>query len=308
MDEFELIRRYFVLPATAPGVIAGIGDDGAVLQPAPGRQIINVIDTLVEGVHFLSDMDAADIAYRSVAVNLSDIAAMGGRPRWMMLALTLRDANDDWMGRFAGGLHAAGAEYNVALVGGDTTQGDSIVVSVQMTGDVEDGFAMRRSGANVGDTIFVTGTVGDAAAGLELIRSGRPDPYLSARFLRPSPRVEFGQALTGIATAAIDLSDGLYADLQKMLTASGVGGVIDLDCLPLSEVLRSTFNSDSVRQFALSGGDDYELCFTANADNLPNQGDLRVTAIGSVTTGDRLLCRDAGKILKYKDKGYRHFK
>lgn len=308
MDEFELIRRYFVRPDEAAGVITGIGDDGAVLRPDPGREIINVIDTLVEGVHFLSDTDASDIGYRAVAVNLSDIAAMGGRPRWMTLALTLGDANDDWLGKFAAGLHAAAAEHGVALVGGDTTKGSCIVISVQIIGDIEDGAALQRSGANAGDTIYVTGTVGDAAGGLDLIREGRPDPYLSSRFLRPSARVKYGQSLLGTATAAIDVSDGLFADLQKLLSASGLGGVIDLDRLPVSEALRSTFDNDVVRRYALAGGDDYELCFTANIEPMPDLGDPGATAIGKVTTGDSLVCCDAGVVVQYVDSGYRHFK
>ena len=269
--------------------------------------MIAVIDTLVEGVHFFADTNAADIGYRVVAVNLSDIAAMGGRPRWMTLALTLRHANSEWVGQFAAGLHAAAAEYDVALIGGDTTHGSCIVASVQITGDVESGGAILRSGAKPGDTIYVTGTVGDAAAGLELIRECRPDPYLSGRFLRPSARVHYGQSLSGVATAAIDISDGLFADLQKMLVASGLGGVIDLDKLPVSDALEATFDMDAVRQFALSGGDDYELCFTANAASLPDPGNLRVTAIGRVASTAGLVCRDAGNVVEYIDSGYLHF-
>jgi len=308
MDEFELIRRHFVLPDVVPNVVTGIGDDGAVLEPEPGRDLIAVIDTLVEGTHFLIDTGAADIGYRAVAVNLSDIAAMGGRPRWMTLALTLRDANEDWVGRFAAGLHTAAAEHGVTLVGGDTTRGSYVVVCVQITGDVASGAAIHRSGANPGDTIFVTGTVGDAAAGIELIREGRPDPYFSSRFLRPSARIEYGQSLLGVATAAIDISDGLFADLQKMLSASGVGGVLDLDKVPISAALQSTFDSDAVRRLALSGGDDYELCFTANATDLPDSGDLQVTAIGRVTKNYGLVCCEAGSVVEFSDSGYLHFR
>jgi thiamine-monophosphate kinase len=307
VDEFELIRRHFMLPGDIPDVITGIGDDGAVVKPELGRDLITVIDTLVEDVHFLSDTNAADIGYRAVAVNLSDIAAMGGRPRWMTLALTLRDASSHWVGQFATGLHAAAAEHGVTLIGGDTTRGSCVVASVQITGDVESGGAILRSGAKSGDTIYVTGTVGDAAAGLELVRECRPDAYLSGRFLRPTARVEYGQMLSGVATAAIDISDGLFADLQKMLVASGLGGVIDLDNLPVSDVLQSTFEKDVVRQIALSGGDDYELCFTANATDLPDPGKLRVTAIGSVTASAGLVCRDAGCVVEYSDSGYLHF-
>jgi len=308
VDEFELIQRYFVREDDAPGVVTDIGDDGAVLRPEPGQDLISVIDTLVAGVHFPRDIDAADLGYRVVAVNLSDIAAMGGRPRWMTLALTMPDAHEAWIAAFAGGLHEAAAEHDVSLVGGDTTKGEEVVVSVQITGDVGEGKAIHRTGACIGDTIFVTGTVGDAAAGLELLSAGKHDEYLSGRFLRPSARVGFGQALVGVATAAIDVSDGLFGDLQKLLTASDVGGEINLENLPISDALSSSFDKAAQCRFALSGGDDYELCFTAASDALPDLNNLRVTAIGTVTAGDKLVCRDAGNIVEYDDSGYRHFK
>ncbi len=307
VDEFELIQNYFVRSDEAPGVITGIGDDGAVLQPDSGRELIIVIDTLVEGIHFPEGTDPFDIGYRVVAVNLSDIAAMGGRPRWMTLALTLPSAEESWVSRFAEGLHAAAAEYQVALVGGDTTLGKSLVVSVQITGDVVTGTAIKRSGAQVGDQIFVTGTVGDAAAGLDLLSAGNPDNYLSARFLRPTARVDYGQALTGIATAAIDLSDGLFADLCKLLDASGVGGVLQIEKLPLSTELCAVFDAETQRRFALSGGDDYELCFTAPADSAPVLSGLRVTNIGFVTGDETLICHLDGQVVSFEDSGYRHF-
>jgi thiamine-monophosphate kinase len=306
VDEFELIRKYFVRPDGAEGVVVGIGDDGAVLLPDPDRELVTVVDTLVANVHFPEATNAFDIGYRSVAINISDIAAMGARPRWMTLALTLLSADEDWLQGFAEGLRAAAAEHDVALVGGDTTSGDRVVVSVQVIGDVAPGAALLRSGAEVGDTIYVTGTVGDAAAGLELLNAGTPDETLGARFLRPTARVSYGQALVGIASAAIDVSDGLYGDLQKLLSASGVGGVIDLDSLPISEVLRSKFDTNAQREFALSGGDDYELCFTAS-ETLPDPDDLRVTAIGSVTEGSGIVCREGGNVVQYDDSGYLHF-
>lgn len=307
MDEFELIDRYFVRPGEARGVITGIGDDGAVLQPDSGRELICVIDTLVERVHFPDNIDAADLGYRAVAVNLSDIAAMGGRPRWMTLALTLTDANEDWIAEFAEGLYESAAEHEVVLIGGDLTRGDNTVVTVQITGDIVAGKAIHRSGAKIGDTIFVSGTVGDAAAGLELLSAGRPDAYLSQRLLRPSARVSLGQDLVGVANAAIDISDGLYGDLQKLLTASGVAAEINLESLPISDALSSAFDSNAQRRFALSGGDDYELCFTAPDAALPDTGDVCVTAIGKIVAGDSIVCRDAGDIVEYADSGYRHF-
>jgi thiamine-monophosphate kinase len=307
VDEFELIQRYFVREDEAHGVTTGIGDDGAVLQPDPGRELITVIDTLVERTHFPSRFSATDLGYRAVAVNLSDMAAMGGRPRWMTLALTMPDSDENRVSEFATGLHAAAAEHGVSLVGGDTTQGAITVVTVQITGDVAEGKAIHRSGAKPGDTIFVTGTIGDAAAGLELLSAGNPDDYLSRRFLRPTARVDFGQALVGSASAAIDISDGLFADLQKLVTASGVGAEIGIDRLPISESLQSAFDRNAQRRFALSGGEDYELCFTSPDDTPPNAGNLRVTAIGTVTESEQLVCRDAGGIVEYDDRGYRHF-
>ena len=258
MDEFELIRRFFVREGEAPGVITGIGDDGAVLQPEPGRDIITVIDTLVEGVHFPASIDPADLGYRVVAVNLSDIAAMGGRPLWMTLALTLPGSDEAWLGAFARGLHEAASEHGVVLVGGDMTRGESVVASVQITGDVAAGEAVLRSGAQPGDTVYVTGTFGDAAAGLALLQSGKPDERLSGRYLRPSARVDFGSALHDFATAAIDVSDGLVGDLRKLLDASAVGADINVSAVPLSPELRAAFDASAQRNFALTGGDDYE--------------------------------------------------
>jgi thiamine-monophosphate kinase len=289
------------------GVTTGIGDDGAVLQPDSGRELISVIDTLVEGIHFPDGTDPFDIAYRAVAVNLSDIAAMGGRPRWMSLALSMPAVEESWIGRFAEGLHGAAAEHQVVLVGGDTTQGKSLVVSVQITGDIVSGTAIKRSGAQAGDQVYVTGTVGDAAAGLELLIAGDPQPFLSGRFLRPNARVAYGQALTGVATAAIDVSDGLFADLSKLLTASGVGAVLQLEKLPLSQELCTFFDPEAQRRFALSGGDDYELCFTAAAGSAPVLGEMRVTGIGSVTEDKSLVCHLDGQVVPYADSGYRHF-
>ena len=305
MDEFELIRRFFDRPVTTPGVVAGIGDDGAVLSVESGREQIQVIDTLVEGVHFPSDSDADDIGYRVVAVNLSDIAAMGGRPLWMTLALTLPPKDERWLTDFATGLFAAAEEFDVALVGGDTTSGTIVVATIHMTGDVATGHALRRSGARVGDTVFVTGTLGDAAAGLELMQRGERDGELIERFRRPTARVAAGQALVGHASATIDVSDGLVGDLRKLLDASGVGADIDIARVPMSSTLTSRFTADDARRFALTGGDDYELCFTAADNRLDVVDDI--TAIGTIIAGDKLYCRLDGSTVNVDESGYRHF-
>ena len=304
MDEFAIIGRYFARDDVAPGVAIGIGDDGAILEPTPGLQQVQVIDTLVEGVHFPSDMAAADLGYRAVAVNLSDIAAMGAIPRWMTLALTLWDKDEQWVEAFAAGLFEAAAEHDVALVGGDTTRGDAVVTSVHITGEVEPGKALLRSGARVGDTVFVSGTLGDAAAGLSLLEQRQYDDFLARRFLRPTARVELGRQLSGRASGAIDVSDGLVGDLRKMLDASGVGADIDIDRLPLSRELRERFG-DAAADFALTGGDDYELCFTADADAVA--GIAGITPIGRVVGGNDLVCRRGGEIVEIDDSGYRHF-
>jgi len=307
VDEFDLIQRYFVDNDEGPGVITGIGDDGAVLQPTGGRQLVAVVDTLVAGTHFPAGTDGFDIAYRAVAVNLSDVAAMGATPRWMTLALTLPQAQADWLERFAAGLRAAAAPFGVALVGGDTTSGETLVVTVQILADVPTGAAILRGGARPGDHIFVTGSVGDAAAGLELISAGVPDAYLSGRFLRPEARVAVGQALLGQATAAIDVSDGLFADLGKLLAASDAGAVIELADLPLSAALQDLFDEDARRRLALSGGDDYELCFTLPAECEIPASATPITRIGEVVVGSGIECRLHGSLVAFNDSGYRHF-
>lgn len=305
MDEFELIRRFFSRDVASGEVIAGVGDDGALLKPAAGYDQVQVIDTLVEGVHFPANIAARDLGYRIVAVNLSDIAAMGATPRWMTLALTLWDKDEQWVEEFADGLFAAAAAHEVKLVGGDTTQGDSVVVTVHITGEVEQGSALLRSGAKVGDSVFVTGTLGDAAAGLALLQADVTDGELVNRFLRPTPRVQLGRALCGRATAAIDVSDGLVADLGKLVTASGVGAEIHVGEIPVSDALLSRYDRRKAEQLALTGGDDYELCFTAPADAI---ADLEgVAAIGVVTAGVGVVCRRDGEIVEVDPSGYRHF-
>lgn len=315
MDEFELIQRYFARPDKRASVIIGIGDDGAVIRPPMGKDLVTVVDTLVEGVHFPRDVDNLDagyIAHRSIAVNLSDIAAMAAEPRWMTLALTLNETNEQWLEEFAASLHSVASEFGVELVGGDTTRGQDIVITVQITGTVDPGRMLCRSGARVGDTIYVSGDVGDAAAGLYLMQNPPENfvgshEYLTNRFRYPTARVGLGSVLAGKASAAIDISDGLYGDLGKLLTASSAGAILQLDKVPLSLALKSCFDEEHQRAFALSGGDDYELCFTS-AEDLPDEIDgVRVTAIGTVKSEPGIVCYDDGDIVAYVDSGYRHF-
>jgi thiamine-monophosphate kinase len=307
VDEFELIRRFFSRPVSSTAVVAGVGDDGAVIRPPEGRELVTVIDTMVAGTHFPASMSAADIGYRAVAVNLSDIAAMGAQPRWMTLALTLVEAEARWLEEFAEGLYEAAAQWDVALVGGDTTKGGQFVVSVQMSGDLEPGTALYRSGAQDGDTIFVTGTLGDAAAGLSELSGGATGSGLARRFARPTARVRVGRALAGVANAAIDVSDGLVADLSKILEASGVGAELDLRQLPLSEELLASVGREQALRYAMGGGDDYELCFTLPEAKLPAEILPEVTAIGRIRAEPGLVCRDGDSVVPFDDTGYRHF-
>jgi len=314
VDEFEIIRRLFTPDKTSDSVIVGVGDDGAILRPDPGRDLVTVVDTMVSGVHFPQDLNAEDIGFRAVAVNVSDIAAMGGRPRWMTLALTLASADQDWLQKLSSGIASAANAFGVELVGGDITRGSEFVISVQITGDVEPGLVMSRRGASPGDSIYVSGWPGDAALGLSLIQSGDTQlagsGYLIKRFSRPDARIQLGQAIAPVVSAAIDLSDGLYADLGKLLAASGVAGVIELNDIPLSDdMLRTVDRTDALR-YALGGGDDYELCFTASGDSVIGIGEhlkTPVTEIGRVLEGQGLSCTLDGEAYDYRDDGYRHF-
>jgi thiamine-monophosphate kinase len=315
VDEFEIIRRCFSRTPSDASVLIGVGDDGAVMRPTPGRDLVSVVDTCVAGVHFPTSLDPADIGYRAVAVNVSDIAAMGARPRWMTLALTLDAADEAWLDGFARGVFEAGSRYGTELVGGDITHGAEKVISVQVTGDVEVGKALTRDGAAPGDDIYVSGTPGDAALGLSIIESGAPPgehaEYLVRRFTRPSPRLALGQRIADVASAAIDLSDGLFADLDKLLAASGVAGEIELDTLPRSDALSAVIESDDALQFALGGGDDYELCFTAGDPSIveiARETGTRITRIGTVIEGAGLRCTLAGEGYAYESPGYRHFR
>ncbi len=320
MDEFEIIRRYFERAVSDESIRVGIGDDGAVLRPDPNRDLVTVIDTLVSDVHFPHSLPPADIGYRSVAVNLSDIAAMAGRPRWMVLALTLSDSDPLWLASFSSGLFAAAEEFDLALVGGDTTRGQETAISIQVLGDVEVDKVLTRSGAKAGDSIYVTGTPGDASAGLAALQSGAPRnrdvDYIINRFARPTARVPIGQAIAEHASAAIDLSDGLFTDIEKLLTASAVSGSIELSELPLSSQLIRLMDEDDALRLALGGGDDYELCFTSAAgaevfQDIADQHEVLITCIGRVNEGSEsknaLLCTRNGAEYEYHHDGYRHF-
>lgn len=314
LGEFELIRRFFSRHSECDGVVLGVGDDGAVLEPAAGRELVAVVDTLVGGVHFPDALDAVHTGFRAAAVNLSDIAAMGARPRWATLALTLDRADAVWLERFAEGLYAALEPSGTALVGGDTTRGEQIVITVQVIGDVPAGRALRRDGAKAGDDIYVSGTLGDAAAGLQQFLSGSSQTSeLVRRFCRPEARLDLGAGLIGLASAAIDVSDGLYDDLGKLLSASALGASLDVEAIPMSDALAGAFGDDAL-QLAMAGGDDYELCFTASPDSAARIADcaqrldLALTRIGTVDAKTGIRCLQDGREISIDLRGYDHFR
>lgn len=293
--EFDLIARIQARVRAADiardDVLLGIGDDAALLQVAAGQCLVVATDTLNEGVHFPIETAPADIGWKSLAVNLSDLAAMGAAPAWCTLSLALHEANPAWLDAFLDGFLSLAAQHRVALVGGDTTRGASSVC-VTVHGLVAPGQALRRSGARAGDDLWVTGTLGDAAAALAQWRAGgAAEPALRARLDRPTPRVAIGRALTDIAHACIDVSDGLLADVGHLCAASAVGARIALDALPASPALLAMFTAETRRSLQTAGGDDYELCFaappshrTAIAD-VADECQVAITRIGSCVAG-----------------------
>ncbi|WP_455852071.1 thiamine-phosphate kinase [Pantoea endophytica] len=318
--EFELIARYFNrVTSSRRDVEKGIGDDCALLNVSEKQTLAISTDTLVAGVHFLRDIHPADLGYKAVAVNLSDLAAMGADPAWLTLALTLPEIDEEWVAAFSDSLFELLDYYDMQLIGGDTTRGP-LSMTLGIHGLVPVGRALKRSGAKPGDWIFVTGTLGDSAAGLSLLqhRHRLNDPAvheaLIKRHLRPMPRVLQGQALRGLATSAIDISDGLISDLGHVLTASRVGARINLDALPLSAALRDHFEPELVLKWALSGGEDYELCFTVPE---VNRGALDValghfgvpyTCIGQIAPeSEGLSLLENGKPRSVDVKGFDHF-
>ena len=314
--EFALIERIRARAGARADVLLGIGDDAALLQPPEGMGLAWSTDTLVSGVHFPADTAPADIGFKSLAVNLSDLAAMGARPAWATLSLTLPEADADWVDGFLDGFCELAEAHDVALVGGDTTRGPlSITVGAQ--GFVPAGGGLRRDGAGFNDDIWVTGTLGDAAGALRQWQAGGLQSMkLRHRLDRPSPRVDVGLAIIELATSAIDLSDGLRADLGHILARSGVGAEIDLGRLPTSVTLAEHFSDEAARwRLQLAGGDDYELCFTAPASNALaiEQAlagcDTFATVIGRITRepGLRCLAPSGEEFAPGPDEGFAHF-
>ncbi len=266
--EFALIAKYFT--RATPGAVLGVGDDCALLAPTPGMQLAVSSDMLLEGRHFSPQDSPAGIGHKSLAVNLSDLAAMGATPRWATLAIALPEENDAWLTAFARGFFRMADMYGIELVGGDTTRG-ALTLSITVIGEVPPGQALRRDGARAGDDIWVSGVIGSAALALAY-RQGRlfMEQIDAARVLPalylPTPRVELGIALRGIANSAIDISDGLLADLGHILERSQLGAQLEFAALPTLPVVQSYLHEAVARDCVLAGGDDYELCFTAPSD------------------------------------------
>ena len=312
--EFDLIERIRGRAGRRDDVLLGIGDDAALLQPPPGMQLAVATDTLNIGIHFPPETAAADIGWKALAVNLSDLAAMGAQPAWCSLSLALPDPDPAWLDGFLDGYAALAREHAVALVGGDTTRGP-LSICISVIGFVDAQRALRRDGACAGDAIWVSGTLGDAAAALALWQAGQALPAeLRRRLDRPQPRLALGRALAGIAHACIDVSDGLLADIGHLCTASGVGAVIDIDALPASVALQAlAVAADTRRNWQAGGGDDYELCFTAPAARgdeviaAASRAGTAVTRIGSARADDGVHAQLAGAPWHAARAGHVHF-
>lgn len=320
VPEFELIQRYFSREGQPQADVAlGIGDDAALLNPPAGQQLVIAIDTLVQGVHFPANTSPYDIGWKALAVNLSDLAAMGAEPAWFTLALTLPESSESWLTEFSAGLFDLANQYGLSLVGGDTTRGP-LTVTIQIAGYVPTGQALLRAGAGSGDRIFVTGSLGDATLALQMQADQLPEtaqdyPDLLKHLNRPQPRIEEGRALRGIASCAIDISDGLLADLQHMLDATDIGADVYLQQIPYSTQVQHllTIHPD-IGSSLITGGDDYELCFCVPPAKLKQLGKIAMdnqfyfTEIGQICDTKGLRCLDAaGQAVAIDARGYTHF-
>jgi thiamine-monophosphate kinase len=314
--EFELIARFFTgLGARRADVTLGVGDDAALVRVPAGHELVVTVDGIAEGVDFLADARASDVGHRALAVNLSDLAAMGAAPAWATLSLTVPAADEAWLEDFAQGLDALARAHGVELIGGDLARGPRAAV-IQALGMVPAGQALTRSGARPADLVYVTGWPGDAAAGLAILdgrlaAAGASRSWLIERFLRPEPRVAFGQRLRGVASACIDVSDGLAQDLAQLARASGVGAVLDAEALPLSRALHALCGEERARRLALCGGDDYELLFTVAPAQRGALAALAHSApachcIGEIVPGAGVRVRAPGGDLPIE--GYDHFR
>lgn len=320
-SEFDIIHRYFTRPA--PSAVLGVGDDAALIKPASGMELAISTDMLVAGQHFFADADPCKLGYKSLAVNLSDMAAMGARPRWATLSLALPEpmvrTDEKWLKAFAEGFFGLAHAYQVDLVGGDTTCGP-LTISVTILGEVAKGKALRRSGAKPGDDIWISGHLGDAALALAheqqriVLKPGEIAECLPALYT-PMARVGLGQRLIGLAASAIDVSDGLLADLGHILKSSNVAAIIKMNDIRCSASMKQYLPQALAIECLLAGGDDYELCFTAprsrrkKIETLSHDQEIALTRIGRIREGEGLLVLDAaGNPVTLETKGYDHFR
>lgn len=316
--EFNLIKQYFTRPTRNTKL--GVGDDAALINLSTGMELAISADMLVAGTHFFADCDAYQLGWKSLAVNISDMAAMGANPKWATLAIALPNINEPWLAEFSRGFFACADSFNVDLIGGDTTRGP-LTISVQIMGEVPIGKAIKRSGAKVSDDIWVSGKLGDAALALAHIQGKINLPeeasLTCAQALHtPQPRVALGLALRGIANSALDISDGLLADLGHILEQSHVGATLDLKNIPHSTFadFPTNLSDESFRKMVLAGGDDYELCFTASTEKraeivkLSEVTKLQLSCIGQITSNTGLILHGLeNEILDIKETGFDHF-
>ncbi len=315
-SEFSIIEHYFSRKddVADAALKVGIGDDAAVIKPSLNHTLAISVDTLIAGRHFPLQTSATDIGYKSLAVNLSDMAAIGAKPKWITLSLSIPDDDAEWLKHFAESLFELADEHQVYLIGGDTVKGP-LTITIQIIGELPQDQKLLRSGANVGDLIVVSGTLGDAAAGLHQLQRAdqQPDDYLLSRLNRPTPRVKIGMMLHEIASSTIDISDGLIADLGHILKRSQVGATIDANKVPLSTQLKQQYMPMQQQQFALSGGDDYELCFTISPDKLEQLAQIAdhcfvpMSVIGTITGTPGLIIENQ-LLPSPAVSGFDHFK
>lgn len=322
MGEFDLIQRYFstLTPPAKTGVVIGVGDDAAVIDVPHGEQFVMSVDSLHEGVHFPKAVSPEVVAQRSVAANMSDLAAMGAMPRWCLLNLALPEMNEAWLEGFSKQLGNALKYFEVSLVGGDTVKADSLSVALTMTGSVPNGAMLTRSGAQDGDDVYVSGFLGEAGMGLRnYLQAPDPNQRVQQRFLYPVPRIVLGRMLRDIANACIDVSDGFLQDVEHIAKASQCQITIEVNKIHISNAMQALEkDKQTLLEFALNGGDDYELCFTAPSTaeekikSLSSALSLPITKIGKVTKNPEqvfgITCLDEhGEMLAFAKKGYQHF-
>ncbi|REC94316.1 thiamine-phosphate kinase [Kushneria indalinina] len=320
--EFELIRRYFmqdvehacssdhVSPSQArAGIVLGQGDDCALLSPSPGRRLAVSVDTSLADVHFPRDASAEAIGHRALAVNLSDLAAMGARPRWFVLALTLPDVDEQWLEGFARGLYGLAREHDIALVGGDITRGQELSITITVHGEVDDDSAITRHGARPGDLLAVTGTLGSAHGGLRAWFNGQRDERhpLVAAYLRPAPRIKEAMSIQQRVSAGLDISDGLLADLGHLCARSGVGACLDATALPLDQALVASLGEHEALEAALNGGDDYELLLALDPEQEDAVRQALETLGGALHVIGRVTSEPGISGVASTGRGWQHF-